>query len=160
MSDLGKTKAALAYLMDQLVYSDSYGVHGSEFAACRLCNGGGAPGVPLVHEKSCPMACYGDVAQEWWDEREDERKEAADEIASLRAQKAATEALFIEVRDKHEACKAQLASARKALQSVSTQCGNVIYNCEQRPADNERHLRSWRGVKDFADAALTDEQGR
>lgn len=42
----------------------------------------------------------------------------------------------------------------KALQSASQQCGNVIFNCEQRPADNERHLSSWRGVKEYIDAAL------
>lgn len=41
-----------------------------------------------------------------------------------------------------------------ALRSASAQCGNVIYNCEQRPADNQRHLDSWRGVKEFVDAAL------
>jgi hypothetical protein len=42
----------------------------------------------------------------------------------------------------------------KALQSASAQCGNVIFNCEQRPADNERHMNSWRGVKEFIDASL------
>jgi Lar family restriction alleviation protein len=44
---------------------------------------------------------------------------------------------------------------KAALRSVATQCGNVIYNCEQRPADNERHLSSWRGVKEFADASCS-----
>ena len=43
---------------------------------------------------------------------------------------------------------------RKALKSASVQCGNVIYNCEQRPADNQRHLDSWKSVKDFIDIAL------
>lgn len=43
---------------------------------------------------------------------------------------------------------------REALKSASAQCGNVIYNCEQRPADNERHLSSWKGVKESIDAAL------
>lgn len=42
-----------------------------------------------------------------------------------------------------------------ALRSASAQCGNVIYNCEQRPADNQRHLDSWKGVKDFIDAHLS-----
>lgn len=94
------------------------------------------------------------------------RAEAADEIASLRAQLADVEGrlaanrALVKLRDRRlEAAEAQLASARKALQSVSTQCGNVIFNCEQRPADNERHLRSWRGVKKYVDAALTDEKG-
>jgi hypothetical protein len=44
--------------------------------------------------------------------------------------------------------------AMKALRSVSTQCGNVIFNCTQRSADNERHLSSWRGVKESADSAI------
>ena len=44
---------------------------------------------------------------------------------------------------------------KAALRSVATQCGNVIYNCEQRPADNERHLSSWRGVKDFAEGSCS-----
>lgn len=44
--------------------------------------------------------------------------------------------------------------AVKALESLSVQCGNVIFNCEQRPADNARHLASWKGIKEFADAAL------
>lgn len=43
----------------------------------------------------------------------------------------------------------------RMLKSVAAQCGNVIYNCEQVPADNERHLSSWRGVKEFAEAACT-----
>ena len=45
-------------------------------------------------------------------------------------------------------------SLSDALKSASIQCGNVIYNCEQQPADNERHLSSWRSVKEFIDAAL------
>lgn len=90
--------------------------------------------------------------------------EAADEIASLRAQLATSQELCTKFEaavgeDLGEMLKlrAQIASARKALQSVSTQCGNVIFNCEQRPAGNERHLQSWRSVKEFADASLTDE---
>jgi hypothetical protein len=47
------------------------------------------------------------------------------------------------------------ARLREALSSVAKQCGNVIYNCEQSPADNERHLASWANVQRFADAALT-----
>lgn len=42
----------------------------------------------------------------------------------------------------------------KALENASIQCGNVIFNCEQRPADNEKHLRSWHAVKEYIDAVL------
>lgn len=42
----------------------------------------------------------------------------------------------------------------KALENASIQCGNVIFNCEQRPAGNEKHLRSWRAVKEYIDGAI------
>jgi hypothetical protein len=42
----------------------------------------------------------------------------------------------------------------RALESASIQCGNVIFNCEQKPADNRRHLDSWCSVKAFIDTAL------
>ena len=45
---------------------------------------------------------------------------------------------------------AQLAAMREALRSVDAQCGNVIYNCEQTPVSNDRHLDSWRNVQDYA----------
>ena len=50
--------------------------------------------------------------------------------------------------------RAEHERALAALTSISQQCGNVIFNCRQRPADNARHLGSWDGVKAFADAAL------
>lgn len=46
------------------------------------------------------------------------------------------------------------AALVKTLKSASIQCGNVIYNCEQKPADNRRHLDSWCSVKGFIDTAL------
>jgi hypothetical protein len=63
-------------------------------------------------------------------------------------------ALLVEAVNSHAALKARITELEKHLKSVSSQCGNVIYNCEQRPADNERHLSSWRAVKEYADAAL------
>lgn len=69
----GKARAALAYLIDQIEYSDSYGVQGSGFMACHLCSGGGAPGVHLVHDADCPVTHVERVAAEWWDERQEER---------------------------------------------------------------------------------------
>jgi len=53
---------------------------------------------------------------------------------------------------------AHIKELEEALRSVSTQCGNVIFNCEQRPADNDRHLSSWKGVKEYADAALQPKE--
>jgi hypothetical protein len=69
----GKAKAALAYLIEHVEYQDSYGVHGSDFTACRLCHGGGAPGIKFEHEKLCPVTRCLPIAQEWWGEREEER---------------------------------------------------------------------------------------
>jgi hypothetical protein len=48
---------------------------------------------------------------------------------------------------------ARIAELEAALRSVSTQCGNVIFNGEQMPADHERHMRTWRSVKGFVDAS-------
>lgn len=53
--------------------------------------------------------------------------------------------------------KARIQVLETHIRSISNQCGNVIYNCEQRPADNERHLSSWKGVKEYADAALNPQ---
>lgn len=55
----------------------------------------------------------------------------------------------------HDALTTEVERLRTALRSASTQCGNVIYNCDQRPADNARHLDSWRSVKEFIDTALS-----
>ena len=52
-----------------------------------------------------------------------------------------------------EELETQLAAMREALRSVVTQCGNVIYNCEQMPAGNTRHLNSWREVQKYAQSA-------
>jgi hypothetical protein len=48
----------------------------------------------------------------------------------------------------------QTERLREALTSASRQCGNVIFNCEQQPASNERHLASWRNIQSFIDRAL------
>lgn len=66
-------KAAVSYLIDHIEYSDSYGVHGSDFQACLLCTGGGAPGVRLVHDENCPVQKCGPIAAEWVDELNAER---------------------------------------------------------------------------------------
>lgn len=63
-----EARAALAYVLDHAVYGDSYGVHGSDFHACHFCTGGGAPGVALVHETTCPIARYPDAVDEWFEE--------------------------------------------------------------------------------------------
>lgn len=76
----GKAKAALAYLLDHVVYSDNYGVEGSGFAACRLCTGGGAPGISMDHEAECPVLRCEEIAEAWWNEKFEEQQEELHEI--------------------------------------------------------------------------------
>jgi hypothetical protein len=40
-------------LLDEYVYSDSYGVYGSDFLTCTCCGAGGAPGVVFEHKPDC-----------------------------------------------------------------------------------------------------------
>lgn len=46
-------------------------------------------------------------------------------------------------KDKH------IAELERRIASAAAQCDNVIFNCEQVPADNAQHLRSWRSLRDF-----------
>lgn len=60
-----KARALVAALCDVAVYSDSYGVPGSDFACCRFCNAGGAPGVEFKHDARCPVGNAEATAEEW-----------------------------------------------------------------------------------------------
>lgn len=44
----------------------------------------------------------------------------------------------------------RISDLEGALRSIVQQCDNVIFNTSQSRADNDRHLRSWRSVRDFA----------
>ena len=48
-------KRQLAIICDEVVYTDSYGVEGSDFQVCRWCGGGSGPGgnPPFTHMDSC-----------------------------------------------------------------------------------------------------------
>ena len=48
----------------------------------------------------------------------------------------------------------RIAELEAALRSVAQQCETVIFNCAQHPAANDRHLSSWRSVRDYANQAL------
>lgn len=63
-----KLKAKLALFVDRAEYGDSYGVEGSSFQCCHYCRGGGAPGISLVHEPSCPVAASDVDVEEWLSE--------------------------------------------------------------------------------------------
>ncbi len=54
----------------------------------------------------------------------------------------------------YELALERVVDLEEALRSVVTRCENVIYNCRQEPADNDRHLRSWESVRDYAKAAI------
>ncbi|WBU27517.1 hypothetical protein OOZ54_12515 [Rhodopseudomonas palustris] len=67
----GRSKAALAYLIEHATYGNSYGVIGSDFECCHFCNAGGAPGVAFEHDKTCPVLKCETIAEEWWSERKE-----------------------------------------------------------------------------------------
>jgi hypothetical protein len=46
---------------------------------------------------------------------------------------------------------------RQALQSLSRQCGLIIFNAEKQPTDNAAHLRSWERVKKYIDDTLASK---
>lgn len=72
--EVGEAKAQVAFLIDRIEYSDSYGVPGSDFKCCHLCNGGGAPGVRFEHDSHCPVLRCEPIAAMWWEERDEEWK--------------------------------------------------------------------------------------
>lgn len=72
--EIGEAKAQVAFLIDRIEYSDSYGVPGSDFKCCHLCNGGGAPGVIFEHDSHCPVLRCEPIAAMWWEERDEEWK--------------------------------------------------------------------------------------
>lgn len=92
-----------------------------------------------------------------WNRATDGMKERDATIESLKARVAELEGEAAEARQLAADNFRRAKNAEAALRSASNQCGNVIFNCEQRPADNERHLSSWRGVKDYIDVALKDQ---
>lgn len=53
--DEGQTAAEdlLERLVRAVCYSDSYGVHGSSFQFCTVCQGGGSPYVKFEHAADC-----------------------------------------------------------------------------------------------------------
>lgn len=50
-----KAKAAVQHVAERAVYGNSYGVHGSDFTCCMMCQGGGAPGIAFKHDDDCPI---------------------------------------------------------------------------------------------------------
>ena len=54
--------------------------------------------------------------------------------------------------------EARLAEALKALATIRTWAGNVIFNGEQHPSDHETHLRAWRDVLRRAAACLASQE--
>lgn len=66
--EVRRLQANLAVVLDRAVYSDSYGVLGSDFEACVFCTGGGAPGVAMKHDAACPITTYGAEADQFWED--------------------------------------------------------------------------------------------
>ena len=82
-------KMVAALVADAMVYSDSYGVYGSDFLCCMACNAGGAPGVPFEHSKDCIVLKCETIADDFWQEQRDELNWLNEENDKLRAELAA-----------------------------------------------------------------------
>ena len=79
-------KMVAALVADAMVYSDSYGVYGSDFLCCMACNAGGAPGVPFEHSKDCIVLKCETIADDFWQEQRDELNWLNEENDKLRAE--------------------------------------------------------------------------
>lgn len=79
-------KMVAALVADAMVYSDSYGVYGSDFLCCMACNAGGAPGVPFEHSKDCIILKCETIADDSWQEQRDELNWLNEENDKLRAE--------------------------------------------------------------------------
>lgn len=78
-------KMVAALIADAMVYSDSYGVQGSDFLCCMACNAGGAPGVPFEHSEDCIVLKCETIADDFWQEQRDELNALNEENEQLRA---------------------------------------------------------------------------
>lgn len=84
-----EAKGKLALIVDRIVYSDSYGVPGSDFQCCHLCTGGGAPGVPFEHDERCPIRRVDRDYDQWFEDirtTEDALRETEDRLAAAEQQ--------------------------------------------------------------------------
>lgn len=79
-------KMVAALVADAMIYSDSYGVQGSDFLCCMACDAGGAPGVPFKHSKDCIVLKCETIADDFWQEQRDELNYVNDENDRLRAE--------------------------------------------------------------------------
>ena len=79
-------KMVAALVADAMIYSDSYGVQGSDFLCCMACNAGGAPGVPFEHSKDCIVLKCETIADDSWQEQRDELNWLNEENDKLRAE--------------------------------------------------------------------------
>jgi hypothetical protein len=90
-SKLSEAQRKLAVIFDAAVYSDSLGVHGSDFSVCRWCGGGSSPGKgDFKHNDGCLMddGVLDQAVKEVWEEVPElraELSEAHQEIDRLRA---------------------------------------------------------------------------
>lgn len=134
-------KGKLALIVDRIVYSDSYGVPGSDFACCHLCTGGGAPGIPFEHDERCPVRSVERDYEQWFDDiraTEDALRETEALVQSMREalEKITTEAeqmaSVMEFNSKHMIAEDSLQDAWHMLKMATEQYGV-----------DAGHLRQW-----------------
>ena len=72
-----KAKAHIAALCDAMVYSDSYGVQGSDFQCCHACSAGGAPKMSPLSTMSIVQSGKPKLAlPRWWDDHKAAEEES------------------------------------------------------------------------------------
>lgn len=84
-TELEKARALNLVLSEAVVIHDSYGVQGSDFDTCLVCQAGGAPGIPFKHAADCPVGRAEESANQWCREHQEEVTELEAEIANLKA---------------------------------------------------------------------------
>ena len=78
-----------------MLYSDSYGVQGSDFQCCHACSAGGVSNVAFKHDEHCPVGKAEASATEWWDDH----KAAEEDRERAEAQRDAMLNVLAEVAD-------------------------------------------------------------
>jgi hypothetical protein len=98
-AEVASAKAHVAAFIDRAEYADSYGVEGSGFMSCMLCQGGGAPGIRLVHNDDCPCKGVPEQYLDGWKEHQEEVSELKTCLGLAEARALAAESAAARLRE-------------------------------------------------------------
>ena len=100
LNESQQTKQKLAIICDQVMFTDSLGVQGSDFVVCRWCGGSSAPGRGSVdHKEDCLFAdgVLGQSVSDAWEEVPQLKKELDSAQTELEQEKAESQRLREEI---------------------------------------------------------------